>query len=94
MKGATAIPIAVAMRYCIDGMDCPSCAIKIETAQSRLGGMDNVGANYQTQTLALRLDEAAIPRTTIEAQVRGLGFDIQALEPLQVRELAGIQRYA
>jgi Zn2+/Cd2+-exporting ATPase len=50
---AITAPPAVAMRYRVGGMDCPSCASKIETALSRLGGTDGVRVNYQTQTLAL-----------------------------------------
>ena len=57
MVGITA-PVTVAMHYRIGGMDCPSCASKIETALIRLGGTDGVRVNYQTQTVTLCLDEA------------------------------------
>lgn len=82
---AITVPVAVAMRYRIGGMDCPSCASTIETALSRLRGTDGVRINYQTQTLALRLDEAATARAVIEAQVRGLGFDIHPIEPVNIQ---------
>ncbi|MEA2732799.1 MAG: Zn2+/Cd2+-exporting ATPase [Acetobacteraceae bacterium] len=68
------------LRYRVDGMDCPSCASKIETALKRLGGGEGILVNYQSQTLALRLDEASTPRAAIENQIRSLGYDVSLLE--------------
>jgi Zn2+/Cd2+-exporting ATPase len=68
------------LRYRVDGMDCPSCASKIETALKRLGGGEGILVNYQSQTLALRLDEASTPRAAIESQIRSLGYDVSLLE--------------
>jgi Cd2+/Zn2+-exporting ATPase len=71
------------LRYRVEGMDCPSCAGKIETGLGRLDGADDVRVNYQKQSLALRLDEARTPRAVVEARVRALGFGISpALDPL------------
>ena len=69
-----------ALRYRVEGMDCPSCAAKIETAVARIEGAENIRVNYGTQTLALRLDEAATPRAAVEAQVRKLGYGIAPIE--------------
>ena len=91
---AVTAPVVVVMRYRVRGMDCPSCASKIETALGRLGGTDGVRVNYQTETLALRLDEAATPRATVEARVRGLGFDIQPIEPLHIQSVVAASRAA
>ena len=66
---------AILLRYRVDGMDCPSCASKIETAVKRLGGTD-VRVSYQRQTLALHLDEVATPRTTVEEGIRKLGYGV------------------
>ncbi|MEA3149894.1 MAG: Zn2+/Cd2+-exporting ATPase, partial [Gammaproteobacteria bacterium] len=68
------------LRYRVDGMDCPSCASKIETALKRLGGGEGILVNYHSQTLALRLDEASTPRAAIENQIRSLGHDVSLLE--------------
>jgi Cd2+/Zn2+-exporting ATPase len=68
-----------ALRYRIGGMDCPSCAGKIETALKRLPAADDVRVNYQTRTLAMGLDETRHPRAEVEARVRSLGFDIVAI---------------
>src|ERR1700738_5406841 len=70
----------VALRYRVEGMDCPSCASKIETAVGRLGGAGDIRVNYHRQVLALRLDEAATPRATVEAHVRKLGYGVAPVE--------------
>ena len=69
-----------ALRYRVEGMDCPSCAAKIETAVARIEGAESIRVNYGTQTLALRLDEAATPRAAVEAQVRKLGYGMAPIE--------------
>ncbi len=75
-----ATPDRTALRYRVGGMDCPSCAGKIETALKRLGGADGIRLNYHSQTLALRLDEATTPRETLEARIRSLGYEVSAIE--------------
>ncbi|MDA8249895.1 MAG: cation transporter, partial [Rhodospirillales bacterium] len=81
---APANPTTTALRYRVGGMDCPSCASTIETALRRLGGTDGVRLDFQSQTLALRLDEDATPRATIEARIRSLGFEIRPVAPMRV----------
>lgn len=68
-----------ALRYRVGGMDCPSCASKIETAVKRLGGAEGIQLNYHSQTLAFRLNEATTPRAAVEAQIRSLGYDVSPL---------------
>ena len=72
------------LRYRVEGMDCPSCASKIETAVGRVAGAEDIRVNYGTQVLAFCLDEAATPRTTVEDQVRKLGYGIAPVEALRV----------
>jgi Cd2+/Zn2+-exporting ATPase len=76
----SATPDRTALRYRVGGMDCPSCAGKIETALRRLGGADGIRLNYHSQTLALRLDEAATPREALEARIRSLGYEVSTIE--------------
>jgi Cd2+/Zn2+-exporting ATPase len=73
-----------ALRYRVEGMDCPSCASKIETAVGRVPGAEDIRVNYGTQILAFRLDEAATPRSAVEDQVRRIGYGIAAVEGPQV----------
>ena len=73
-----------ALKYRVDGMDCPSCASKIETAVGRLQGAEDIRVSYGTRTLALWLDETATPRAAVEGQVRKLGFGIAPVEAPRV----------
>ncbi|MCQ4160058.1 heavy metal translocating P-type ATPase [Roseomonas sp. GC11] len=73
-----------ALRYHVAGMDCPSCAGKVETALSRLPGTAAVRINFQTQILAFELDEAATPRGDVEARIRALGYGMAPVEAPRV----------
>ncbi|GAA4257016.1 heavy metal translocating P-type ATPase [Azospirillum formosense] len=75
-----------ALRYKVAGMDCPSCVGKIETALRRLPGASGVGLNHHSQILRLTLDEAATPRATVEATIRGLGFGVEPADTLHIAE--------
>jgi Cd2+/Zn2+-exporting ATPase len=77
-------PAGTALRYRVGGMDCPSCAGKIETALNRLAGAEGVHINHQTGLLVLELDERATPRARVELQVRRLGFDIRPVDVLAI----------
>ncbi|WP_345822122.1 heavy metal translocating P-type ATPase [Methylobacterium fujisawaense] len=68
-----------ALRYRVRGMDCPTCAGKIETAVSRLPGVANVRVNYGSQVLDLALDEAATPRAELEGRIERLGYGVAPL---------------
>jgi Cd2+/Zn2+-exporting ATPase len=73
-----------ALRYHVEGMDCPSCASKIETAVGRFGGAEDIRVNYQSQVLAFRLDEVATPRSAVEEQIRKLGYGVAPVEAPRV----------
>lgn len=62
------------LRYRLEGMDCPSCAAKIETALGRLGGIAEVQVNYAAGVLTLKVRDPESRRATIEDKLRGLGF--------------------
>ncbi|MCR0984094.1 heavy metal translocating P-type ATPase [Roseomonas populi] len=73
-----------ALRYHVEGMDCPSCASKIETAVGRFGGAEDIRVNYHSQVLAFRLDEAATPRSAVEEGIRKLGYGVVPVEAPRV----------
>lgn len=58
----------------VEGMDCASCALKIETAMQRLPGVSDVNVSYANETLALQLDEDRTALGTIEQKIRALGY--------------------
>ncbi|GJD94487.1 heavy metal translocating P-type ATPase [Methylobacterium iners] len=69
----------VALRYRVKGMDCPSCAGKIETAVWRLPGATSVRVNYNSQVLDLTLDETGTARAVLEERICGLGYGVTPL---------------
>ena len=76
---ATGAKPGVGLRYRVEGMDCTSCALKIESAVEGLGGAEEIEVNYRTQVLELRLDEAVTPRATVEDHIRKLGYGVTPL---------------
>ena len=70
-------------RLRVEGMDCASCALKIETAMQRLPGVSDVNVSYASETLALQLDEDRTALGTIEQKIRARGYTpvVEQAEP-------------
>ena len=67
------------VRYRVTGMDCPSCAAKIEKATRRVGGVEDVKVSIASQIMTLRLDDdERLPE--IERTVTGLGYQLDRLD--------------
>ncbi len=66
----------VRARYRVGGMDCASCATKIETAVRRLPGIDEVGVSVANGTLTVMLADAR-GAASVERQVKSLGYSIE-----------------
>ncbi|ADY27541.1 heavy metal translocating P-type ATPase (plasmid) [Deinococcus proteolyticus MRP] len=62
------------LTYFVDGMDCASCVAKVEKMVGTLPGTGEVKTSFSKQTLALTLDEAQTPRSTLENNLRSLGY--------------------
>ena len=75
-------------KFRVDGMDCPSCAAKIETAVRQLPGTSDIAVNFATQILSVRLDAATTPPDTVIQAVTKLGYRTQHIESLDGREQA------
>lgn len=65
-------------RFRVDGMDCASCASKIDTAVRRVAGVEDVSVSVATGTMTVRHSEAS-DLLIIEKQVAGLGYKIAPL---------------
>ncbi|MGV2017223.1 heavy metal translocating P-type ATPase [Agrobacterium sp. 22-223-1] len=63
-----------ALTFSVGGMDCGSCAAKIETALSRLPGVADVKVSVARERLNLSLAESKTPVEKIEDTLRKLGF--------------------
>ena len=66
-------------RYHVGGMDCASCATKIETAIGRLPGVSQVTTSYASESLRVQ-HTSALARSTIERQVKALGYTIASTD--------------
>jgi Cd2+/Zn2+-exporting ATPase len=63
------------IRYRVQGMDCGSCARKIETALTRVPGVSDIAISTATETLRLRVDGDGTGQQ-VEKVVRDLGYGI------------------
>lgn len=76
------------VRYRVTGMDCPSCAAKIEKATRGVGGVEDVKVSIASQIMTLRLgDDERLPE--IERTVTGLGYQLDRLDRPAARSEAG-----
>ena len=66
-------------RYRVDGMDCASCAAKIDTAVRRVRGVEDVSVSVTAGTMTVRHvdDEAIAP--AIAKKVTGLGYKLAVI---------------
>lgn len=67
-------------RYRITGMDCPSCATKIEAAASKVPGVHEAKVSIASQIMTLDTDDAT-PLPMVEDAVRRLGYQVARLGP-------------
>lgn len=70
------------------GLDCPDCAVKLETAIARLRGVAWASVNYATSMLILEYEPDRVNLAAIERRVREHGYDIaekEAPEPLRAK---------
>ena len=76
---ATTSPAPETVRYRVTGMDCPSCAAKIEKATRGVGGVEDVKVSIASQIMTLRLyNDERLPE--IERTVTGLGYQLDRLD--------------
>lgn len=68
------------VRYRVTGMDCPSCATKVEKAARGIAGVNEVRVSIASQVMTLRLDAPHIRLLAIEGAVQGLGYQLDRLE--------------
>ncbi|MGK9051154.1 heavy metal translocating P-type ATPase [Neorhizobium petrolearium] len=65
-------------RYKVGGMDCASCATKIDTAVRRMPGVEDVSVSVAAGTMTLSHDGTS-DLGAIEKKVAGLGYSLRAL---------------
>ena len=75
-------------RFRVQGMDCASCATKIETAVRRIEGVESVKVGLHTETLAVVFGDTS-RREAVKDAVNSLGYKATLLDPQDGTERAG-----
>jgi len=70
--------LATPTRYRVEGMDCASCASKIDTAVRRMPGVTDVSVSVTGGTMTVHHDETSDLKA-IEKKITGLGYSVAAL---------------
>lgn len=69
------------VRFRVRGMDCPSCAIKIENALKRLSGIDQVSVNVSAGSVSIKPSSSAFSADAAADAIRRLGYDAEIVIP-------------
>ena len=74
-----------AVRYRVTGMDCPSCATKIESTTRKLAGVDDVRVSIASQIMNVTVDDPQNHLPEVERAVTGLGYQLARLDAVAAR---------
>ena len=69
------------VRYRVTGMDCSSCAVKIEGAARGFAGVEAVKVSIASQVMTLKIEDAAARLPELERAVRDLGYQLDRIDP-------------
>ncbi|GAB4374260.1 MAG: heavy metal translocating P-type ATPase [Elainellaceae cyanobacterium] len=72
----TQTPALKTQRMQVNGMDCTSCAMKIETSLQRLAGVAEVSVSVATGRLTVSYDPQQVTEAEIQTRVESLGYSI------------------
>ena len=67
------------IRYHVTGMDCSSCAAKVEGAARKVAGVANVKVSIASQIMTLEVDNPAARLPMLESAVSGLGYQLDRI---------------
>lgn len=81
MTAATIAGAPGTARYYVTGMDCASCAAKIESTAGKISGVKDVKVSIASQIMTLQVDDPAAQLPEVEHAVTGLGYQLARLEP-------------
>ncbi len=65
----------------IQGMECPNCALRLESIEDRLAGVLRAEASYQKGSMTIEYNEAQVTEAQIQAEVARLGYAVSAIGP-------------
>lgn len=64
----------------IDGMECPNCAMILESMEDKLKGVKKAEASYHKAQLIVEFNESELSVDQIKAEVKRLGYVVTADE--------------
>jgi Co/Zn/Cd efflux system component/copper chaperone CopZ len=64
------------IRYHVTGMDCSSCAAKIEGAARKVEGVNDVKVSIASQIMTLEVDDPAQRLPVVESAITDLGYQL------------------
>lgn len=67
------------IRYHVTGMDCSSCAAKIEGAARKVEGVADVKVSIASQIMTLQIDDPEGRLPVLESAVTGLGYQLNRI---------------
>ncbi|HEV7307297.1 heavy metal translocating P-type ATPase [Ensifer sp.] len=73
-------------RYRVEGMDCASCATKIDTAVRRLSGVEDVSVSVSAGTMSVKFTDENDLSTSIVSKVGKLGYRLHPIAAGQIHE--------
>lgn len=71
---------AATARYHVTGMDCASCAAKIEGAARKVSGVSDVKVSIASQIMTLEVDDPRARLPVVENAVTELGYQLNRLD--------------
>ncbi len=66
----------------IQGMECPNCAMKLESIEDKLAGVLRAEASYQKGLMTVEYNETQVNEAQIQAAVQRLGYEVSAIKPV------------
>lgn len=64
-------------RFHVSGMDCPSCAAKVEAAVRQLAGTSDITVDFAKLTLSVRLNDVGAGPDAVAQAVEKLGYVVE-----------------
>lgn len=61
----------------ITGMECPNCAMTLESLEDKLPGVQRAEASYHKAQMLVEFDEDRVSEAQIRAAIQKLGYEAQ-----------------
>ena len=74
----------------VGGMDCASCALKIESSLEKLAGVTEVAVNAATGRLTVSYDPQQVSQADIQKRVTSLGYTVASEKPASMQTLTAV----